>query len=65
MISFSLSVLPPYLTYILIGYGRDGTQCPELKSEVNYFTTYLKISPLDSASLINHIREPITTFVIV
>lgn len=34
MISLSLSVPPPYLTYILIGYKTEGMQCPELNREL-------------------------------
>lgn len=72
MISLSLSVLPPYLTYILIGCERDGIQCPELNNEVvnsphiyaeaqNFISVRAMLrGPLDTPPLANLILEPIT-----
>lgn len=58
MISLSLLALPPYLTYILIGYGRGSERWPELNQElINSLHVYVSFilapSPLDGVSLVS------------
>lgn len=71
MISLSLLMPPPYLTYILICYEGDGIQCPELNQELinsphiyavaqNFILVSAALrGPLDAALLANLILDPL------